>query len=846
MSATNEVFKGITVEFKGETTDLDKAISEIRKEFKGLKTELKDVDAKLKTDPFNSDLLRQKLSLLNKAIENSKEQVDKWKGGIEALREKQKELIAQQNQLTETAGGKLKLDEKQLAVYNDLELQIEQCTNAINSAEKSLRASEKQLTSYENKLYKFKQQHYSDVFKDLAKQAEKVEQVFNGLAKVTAPISMGSAAALTASAKAASDFETNLVAVQKVLKEQGSGTRNTKGLSEIEQEIKDMATVVPTSLDEIAQAYANAAQLGVQNDDLQNFVETMLRLGSATDIDSSEAATTLAQFYNIIGGDIENVDELANAIVRLGNNLPTTESAILNMSREIGASAAQVDFTESQIVALAAALTSMGLESSAAGSATSTMITSIDKAIDLGEAQAFADIIGVTSDELKELWKTDAAGTFVQFVGAMKNASDNGESLNLMLEEVGFTSIRQDKTIKALVNNYDGLASAMELAEDAYKNGSDAIQESDTAWSTFASNVQLLVNNLKILGVELGNEILPIIQPVVEKIKDLVHNFASMDEGTKQTIVKLLGLTAVVSPLLSVFGKLAGGVKNFFKIISNLVKGEKAFNLLLKLKDMFDGGFISGIKSLFTLLGGWKTLGIVAAIALLVAGLKQAWETSDSFRTAVQNIWETITNFWQSTLVPLANNIVSLIQPILESVGNIIGDLIQIASNLWTVAANILSWLVQNLFPVLQQIWNNILLPLANGLSTILLGTLGLVVDAIESVVNWAQEGIDKLMELLGLKEGLKTGDFTWHATNPDITGVSSATTKTIGRGGGSFAINSAGLGLASAGIGNMSLATTITVNNNGEPIESNTVRRWADQMTDIISENLGKRLCNV
>lgn len=635
MSA-NEVFKGITVEFKGETSELDKAISEIRKEFKGLKTELKEVDTKLKSDPFNSDLIRQKLTLLDKAIENTRDQVNKWKLGLQALKDKQKELRAEQDKLTESVGGKNKLDEKQLQTYNALELEIEQYTNAINAAEKSLRASEKQLTSYENKLYKFKQQHYSDVFKELAKSAEKVEKVFNGLAKVTAPVSLASTAALTASAKAASDFETNLVAVQKVLKEQGSGTRNTKGLAEIEQEIKDMATVIPESLDEIAQAYANAAQLGIQNDDLSNFVETMLRLGSATDIDASDAATTLAQFYNIIGGDVDNVDELANAIVRLGNNMPTTESAIMNMSREIGASAAQVDFTESQIVALAAALTSMGLESSAAGSATSTMLTEIDKAIDLDKAEAFANVMGVTTDELKQMWKSDSAQTFLALVGAMKTASDNGESLNLILEDLGFTSIRQDKTIKALVNNYDGLANAMTLAEDAYNNGSDAVDESDTAWSTFANNVQLLVNNLKILAIEIGNEILPILQPFIEKIKEIVKKFSSMDKETKQTILKFLGLGAVISPLFAGFGKLAGGVKNFFNIFSSLAKGEKAFNFITKLKDMFSSGFLSGVKKLFSTIGGWKTVGITAGIALLVAGLIRAWQTSETFRNSVK------------------------------------------------------------------------------------------------------------------------------------------------------------------------------------------------------------------
>lgn len=211
-------------------------------------------------------------------------------------------------------------------------------------------------------------------------------------------------------------------------------------------------------------------------------------------------------------------------------------------------------------------------------------------------------------------------------------------------------------------------------------------------------------------------------------------------------------------------------------------------------------------------------------------------------------IWETLTNLWKNTLVPLARDIWDLIAPILESVGNIVNDLINIAADLWVLLGKILEWLVKNLFPVIQEIWDNILAPLANALSTTLLGVLGLVTDAIEGIVNWAAKGIDKLMELLGLKDDVSNFNALTASKGLLVGSVTEDYYQLKNRrgGGGSFAVNSAGLGLASADIGNISLSTSITVNNNGEPIQSNIVRQWADEMTDIISENLGKRLCNV
>lgn len=52
--------KGITIEFRGETTKLDKAIKDINKNARNLDRELKNVDTALKFNPTNVDLWRQK------------------------------------------------------------------------------------------------------------------------------------------------------------------------------------------------------------------------------------------------------------------------------------------------------------------------------------------------------------------------------------------------------------------------------------------------------------------------------------------------------------------------------------------------------------------------------------------------------------------------------------------------------------------------------------------------------------------------------------------------------------------------------------------------------------------
>lgn len=104
--------KGITIEFQGDTTKLDKALRDVRKSTRDIDSELRKVNQSLKFNPGNVDLLRQKQTLLNQKIEqtennlkdlkNMQQQVaaDPSQGkNSQAYRELQREIIKSENQL---------------------------------------------------------------------------------------------------------------------------------------------------------------------------------------------------------------------------------------------------------------------------------------------------------------------------------------------------------------------------------------------------------------------------------------------------------------------------------------------------------------------------------------------------------------------------------------------------------------------------------------------------------------------------------------------------------------------------------------------------------------------------
>ncbi len=80
--------KGITIEFRGDTTSLEKALRKVRSDTKDIDKELKEVNRALKFNPKNTELLAQKQTLL-------KQKVDQTGKSLQDLKNLQQQMNAQ-------------------------------------------------------------------------------------------------------------------------------------------------------------------------------------------------------------------------------------------------------------------------------------------------------------------------------------------------------------------------------------------------------------------------------------------------------------------------------------------------------------------------------------------------------------------------------------------------------------------------------------------------------------------------------------------------------------------------------------------------------------------------------
>lgn len=456
---------------------------------------------------------------------------------------------------------------------------------------------------------------------------KKLEKIGTVAVKAFKVVATAAVTGAVASTKAAIDYESAFAGVMKTVEE-----TDTTTYEDLSEGIRDMAKETPAAATEIAAVAEAAGQLGIKADDILTFSKTMIDLGESTNLTADEAATAIAKMFNITGTSMDNVDRFGSTLVALGNNAATTESDILNMASRIASSATQVGMTEQELLALATSLSSVGLEAEGGGTAISTVMSQIDKAVATNDKTltTWASTAGMSVSEFASLWENDAYGAMQKIVKGMGSTKDEGGNLNLLLEELGITGIRTSDTMKRLSNASGLMADMTNLANSAWSKNTALSTEANTRYATMESKIQILKNKFVDLGIEIGNKLMPYLDKLVDKLSNI--DFDAFAEKIGSAIdwiaenADKLGLIASVIAGLFVGIKVAGFVKGIIEVIQIVSALVKSFGL---------------IKVVLATLGGPVTI-VIAVVAALVAGFIYLWNTSEGFRNFWIGLWDKI------------------------------------------------------------------------------------------------------------------------------------------------------------------------------------------------------------
>ena len=545
-------------------------IVSMQKEIQALSKTQADISAFQKQQAA-VEATRKRLEMLRQQYDNIQREMEET--GNESADMKNK-LLAKQLQIDKTSASL----EKQTAKLNELSGALEEA--GVNTDD--LSHSSEQLAGKIDTLKK-KQGEAADkamTFGDKAGQA--FNQVHEAIVAAGIAVALKEIYEYFAScAQASMDFESAITGVAKTT------DLTDEELAAMSDSIKALSTEIPATTEEIAAVAEAAGQLGIQKDALLDFTEIMTMLGTATNMTADEAATSLARFANITGMATDNYGRLGSVIVDLGNNFATTESEIVAMGTRLASAGKLAGLTEPEIMALAAAMSSVGIEAEAGGTAMTQTLNAIEKAVAKGgdDLAEFARIAGMSSEEFSSAWKNDAMSALTSFIGGLGKLDEQGESTVLVLEDLGLTGIRQSNMLKALGLAADQMTGAVNTANTAWQQNTALTNEANKRYATAQSRLTMMQNAYNNLKVAIGDTYTPALSEaygVGTKVLNEITKFVQANPGVVAAITGLstaLGAAAVAAAAFALKAKIAAAAAAFLTTVTpgvNVIMGVAA------------------------------------------------------------------------------------------------------------------------------------------------------------------------------------------------------------------------------------------------------------------------------
>lgn len=613
------------VELGLKDSNFTSGIQNVNRQMKIVQQEFKNAGAGIKSFGTSIDGLKAKQAMLTQSIELQKQKVESYKKTFDESSRKLRENTKAQQELTQKVNAaksaweqsKKELGEnaeetKQLgAEYKSLQKELNSTNSKIRSNATAVQNAEANMNKAEAELKQMKAELKS-VGTEIDNQSNKWKKLYNNLGgfdaikskfatlgstltkNVTVPIAGAAAMAV----KTNIDFENAFTGVEKTVNMSGAE------LEKFKDKIVDMTNEMPQTVEELSGVAEAAGQLGIENENLVDFTDTMVRLGDSTNVASEEAASALAKFANITGMSQTRFRDLGNVIVKLGNNFATTEADIINMSTRIAAAGKQAGMSEPEIMGFSAALSAVGLEAEAGGTAFSKLLNDMTLAVQTGssELNQFASVAGMSASQFKQAFEQDAAGAVQKFIQGLADAEKNGKSAVQILDEMGIKEVRLRDALLRAAGASDTFTEAVRMGNKEWENGSALLDESNKKYETLGSQLKITKNKLRELANAFGERLAPLVKKANDKLGELIDTVSELDDTTIDNLIGLGAALAAVGPAL--------------KLIS---AGMGAIKVLRELKTLFEGGtLIAGLSSLTGLSGG-AMLGVGAAGA--VAGL---------------------------------------------------------------------------------------------------------------------------------------------------------------------------------------------------------------------------------
>lgn len=572
-----ESYKGLTIKFGADYTELSKALTDIGKQTSAAQRELKAVQSALKLNPGNTQLLAKQQEALGQKVSATKSKLDAYNQALEILKKREQEN-----------GGLTESEQKQ---YDQLS--------------RSIMTTEANLKQYTSQLGKARIEYaaHDSVMGKVGSKVTELGDKYGSAGEKVAKVSGKASTALVGTATATyGAFEQVEKGQNVALKASGAIGEAANG---IKQAVKDVASHAPGDFETVGTAVGGvSAHFKVTGGDLDDLSTKFLKFAKVTGTDVAsdiESVSMSMKAFNVPATQTGSVlDLIASTAATTGLSVDTLTSAVNQNGstfREMGLS-------------LQDSVTLMG-NFEAAGIPADQMLMGLKRAA--GECAKSGKSMG---DMLNQL------------VNDLQNPAKQAEATNEVFALFGkkaalsFIDAAQSGRINlgALGGSIDSAAGYVDKLKS----------ETTTAGDKMAGAFK----QITLAGADFGEGFAPIVEKAAGVIQGLATQVKELPEPEKEAAVNAITLGAGITGVVAVGGKAVGSLSDMGKSITNAAK---FFAKLGGAADDASGELTGSSVAMGVAKGGAIALA-TAGIAYLVSTVVDAIKKQETFKQATDGL----------------------------------------------------------------------------------------------------------------------------------------------------------------------------------------------------------------
>lgn len=554
--------RGITIEIDGETKGLSKALQGVNKDIKTTQTQLKDIEKLLKLDPHNVTLLGQKMQTLGREISSTKDK------------------LAQLKSVSDEMERGLKNGTVTTEQYDAWQREIIETENELKNLQEEIKkvptASEAMLASV------------SEKFDSLGQHISSVGDKISGLGDALMPVTAGITALGSASIVAWSEVDD---AMDSLIKMTGASGQT---LEEFENIVNSIATTIPTDFATTANAVGEVnTRFDVTGEELEKLSTLFIEFSELNGTDVVGSIDQVSSMMKAWGLEASQTAQVLNLLNGVGQNTGISVDTLSNLMQDNALFFKEFNLTTAQSATLLGSMEKNGIDASVGMTALkNAMAKAVSEGKTLPEVlrdfEYSIETAGISELDKLEMAKDLFGGkAYAEIYQAMKEGNLSFMNISGSMSDYSYS------------------------VENTFREIQDPIDEFTTA-----------MNELKLLGAELGDEIIPVLVDVLHDLKpildDLKEAWESMSEEEQKALIENLGKLALLAPALSTSGRVISGLGHG---ISGLAKAGKALSSLgigAKIASMFGSG--AGVGTAGASIGATIGTSLLAGIASALAG----------------------------------------------------------------------------------------------------------------------------------------------------------------------------------------------------------------------------------